>query len=360
MKKVVPFPDRAEALEQASQWVAKMVSDTMTEADQNVLDQWLAESPSHPKILLECADAWDELDELSQLAEMFPRKQTQMEPSEPRSSSSWHSSKGFGWGGALAAAAVFAALLITDYPGENQSHKFVRHAATEVGEYKTAVLPDGSKATLNTNSQLETEFETDDSIRKVALLRGEAHFDVEPDPSRPFVVEVGNTRVVAVGTAFNIDSSSGEIEVTVTEGIVEIYMQTAVAAQETSDSSKVQHALQQQLIAGQIAIVNDHRIRSVAVVKAPELERKLLWQKGKVQFVGEPLSQVVQEISRYTHYNFEFSDPQAGDIRVGGYFQIGNIDEMLDVLSTTFDIEVKKDASGVIYLSSRESTSVSG
>ena len=99
--------------------------------------------------------------------------------------------KGFGWGGALAAAAVFAALLITDYPGENQSHKFVRHAATEVGEYKTAVLPDGSKATLNTNSQLETEFETDDSIRKVALLRGEAHFDVEPDPSRPFVVEVG-------------------------------------------------------------------------------------------------------------------------------------------------------------------------
>ena len=137
-------------------------------------------------------------------------------------------------------------------------------------------------------------------------------------------------------------------------------MQTAVAAQETSDSSKVQHALQQQLIAGQIAIVNDHRIRSVAVVKAPELERKLLWQKGKVQFVGEPLSQVVQEISRYTHYNFEFSDPQAGDIRVGGYFQIGNIDEMLDVLSTTFDIEVKKDASGVIYLSSRESTSVSG
>ncbi|EAQ96659.1 FecR family protein [Congregibacter litoralis] len=357
MKTAVQFPEEALILDQASAWVAKMVADTMSEADREALDQWLAESPAHSKALLECADTWDDLDELAQLADMFPRKQPQKVSTTTPTVSTWFPSKGFGLG-AIAASAVFAAMLILIYPGTDQPSTYVHQTVTAVGEYRTAVLPDGSKAMLNTDSQIEATFDPDDAIRRVALIKGEAHFDVEPDPSRPFVVEVGDTRVVAVGTAFNVDSSSGRLEVTVTEGIVEIHVGAAEVA--SPGRTQLQHERGQQFKAGQIAIISKHQIESVGFVEAPEIERKLLWQQGKVQFVGEPLSQVVRELSRHTHYTFKFSDTQVGDIRVGGYFQLGDIDELLDVLSGSFNIEVKRDTAGVIHLASREPTSSSG
>lgn len=348
MNTVVQLPDRALMLEQASEWVAKMVSGNMSEADREALEQWLSESPLYSEALLECADAWDELDELAELAEMFPRTPPQQVVTETSSVSSWHLSSELRWA-AMAATVVFAALLLLFYPQNNQNLDAVRQAITAVGEYKTAVLPDGSKATLNTDSQVEAVFDADDSIRKVTLIKGEAHFDVQHDPSRPFVVEVGNTRVTAIGTAFNIDASSGELEVTVTEGVVEISVSGAISA---SEPAVLEHS--QRLEAGHIAIIADNQIELVEAVENSEIERKLSWQQGKIQFIGEPLSQVVREISRYTHYDFQFADAQAGDIRVGGYFQIGNIDEMLDVLSSSFDIEVIKNDAGVIHLASRQ------
>ena len=40
--------------------------------------------------------------------------------------------------------------------------------------------------------------------RQVALISGQALFDVAKDPSRPFVVSADNRSVVAVGTAFDV------------------------------------------------------------------------------------------------------------------------------------------------------------
>ena len=156
MKTAVQFPEEALILDQASAWVAKMVADTMSEADREALDQWLAESPAHSKALLECADTWDDLDELAQLADMFPRKQPQKVSTTTPTVSTWFPSKGFGLG-AIAASAVFAAMLILIYPGTDQPSTYVHQTVTAVGEYRTAVLPDGSKAMLNTDSRTGTQ-----------------------------------------------------------------------------------------------------------------------------------------------------------------------------------------------------------
>src|SRR3546814_6850033 len=43
------------------------------------------------------------------------------------------------------------------------------------------------------------------------------------DRARPFVVEVGDVRVRAVGTAFGVKRTAGGVDVQVTEGVVEVW-----------------------------------------------------------------------------------------------------------------------------------------
>ena len=76
-------------------------------------------------------------------------------------------------------------------------------------------LADGSKLHLNTNSVVTVDFSS--TARNIVLLKGEAHFEVAHDTSRPFSVTAGNNTVTAVGTAFNmqyVDDNAFELVVT--------------------------------------------------------------------------------------------------------------------------------------------------
>jgi transmembrane sensor len=55
-----------------------------------------------------------------------------------------------------------------------------------------------------------------------AARSGEAHFFVEKDPQRPFVVNAAGIDVRAVGTAFNVRIDPAAVEVLVTEGRVRV------------------------------------------------------------------------------------------------------------------------------------------
>ena len=55
-------------------------------------------------------------------------------------------------------------------------------------------------------------------MRKIRLLRGEAHFVVAHDPGWPFEVFAGRGRIKAVGTAFSVRLTDDRVKVTVFEG----------------------------------------------------------------------------------------------------------------------------------------------
>lgn len=89
---------------------------------------------------------------------------------------------------------------------------------TAAGERRTVVLADGSRIILNGGTRLSLDA---GNPRDVALADGEALFDVRHDASRPFVITTpGGTRLVDVGTRFNVDSRDGALDVAVAEGAV--------------------------------------------------------------------------------------------------------------------------------------------
>ncbi len=55
--------------------------------------------------------------------------------------------------------------------------------------------------------------------RRVTLLKGEAFFQVTPDPSRPFRVVAGDVETRVVGTSFNVRRDAEGVAVSVEEGV---------------------------------------------------------------------------------------------------------------------------------------------
>src|SRR5690606_5608621 len=127
---------------------------------------------------------------------------------------------------------------------------------TAVGEQAREVLPDGSSVTLNTDTEVHVRYLAGE--RLVRMVRGEAHFTVAHDVSRPFGVRAGDHIVQAVGTAFNVRlQPRGEVEVMVTDGVVRILDEEESAAPATADQAVAQWwlypVLGSNLVKGQVA-----------------------------------------------------------------------------------------------------------
>ncbi|MDG1818250.1 MAG: FecR domain-containing protein, partial [Porticoccaceae bacterium] len=229
---------------------------------------------------------------------------------------------------------------------------------TRVGEQNAIRLADGSVIELNTDSHIQVDYSAQN--RAVKLLRGEAHFSVSKDKSRPFEVSAGQGMVRAVGTAFAVRFDRQALEITVTEGEVALAELPIVAsstslAEDQSLNAELGDATNKTLgnpvaaalVEGQSAVFKPHSPtpvpEGILSLDKDDLQKQMAWRSGMLLFTGEPLSEVIDEINRYTALAIEIADPDIGDIRIGGQFNISDIDVILNVLDAKFNV-------GVIYI----------
>ncbi len=116
------------------------------------------------------------------------------------------------WGGAIAAS-LAAVVAWSSFPGGPQ----LTEIATEPGEHRSIALGDGSRMEINGNSLVTYHPE---DPRRVTLARGEALFEIAHDAANPFIVTVGETRLIDAGTIFNVVHDANTLEVAVAEGVV--------------------------------------------------------------------------------------------------------------------------------------------
>lgn len=92
---------------------------------------------------------------------------------------------------------------------------------TAKAEVITKTLPDGSEIILNKNTEISYASNFSKN-RKVRLKSGDIFFNVAPDQSHPFVIEINKVSVVVLGTSFNIRHRKGQTEVIVESGMVKV------------------------------------------------------------------------------------------------------------------------------------------
>jgi transmembrane sensor len=202
----------------------------------------------------------------------------------------------------------------------------VRDASTRVGERALIQLSDGSQVTLNTDSEIHVDLSG--PVRSVALLRGEAYFDVAKDATHPFVVRAGSRQIVAVGTVFDVKLQTEMLKVDLVQGRVRV---EHIVANHTEDSTAPNAATSILMGAGSSLVApasGEERLEPLNV------DREVGWRSGKLVFQDERVAVVVAEMNRYSNLKIEIRDPQVGERLLSGVFDPSGVAELARVLES--------------------------
>jgi len=121
------------------------------------------------------------------------------------------------WGHAARMFLLLIASLILSC-SEQEKNEF-----QSIDESTPLELPDGSLVTLRQGARLGYSDDFASGSRRV-IIDGEGYFEIKHDPRHRFVVYCHGVAVTVLGTSFNVrlSSTTGEVEVTVTEGKVNV------------------------------------------------------------------------------------------------------------------------------------------
>ncbi len=350
---ILKFETRENLDREAADWVARQDTRDLSDEEQAALDVWLAASANRRAAYERAKGLWRDLDSLADLC-AEPMEEGRPSPSAPRPVV-----KVAAIAACLMVMLSLAALLITEPSPEQPPSRYI----TAIGDQRTIALSDGSSIILNTNSDLEVLF--DDTVRLIKLHRGEAYFEVAKDPKRRFRVDAGDNAVVAVGTAFVVRRKVGAVDVAVTHGIVEL-QQAVWRLPERGSAPEVAEALQGEqpaasrndrvwtpvaaMVVGQSATIPEGG-GDIIRDNIGDVDRMLDWTDGSLVFQGEPLSEVVQAISRYSRYRFEIEDSELNTLRVGGVFKVGDVTGLVEALEASFGVRAQYIGEAEIKLS---------
>ena len=240
------------------------------------------------------------------------------------------------WVAGAAAAAVVLTLGVGWTVARNDGY-VPQTYRTATGQVRNVVLPDGSVVGLNTQTELEWVGNPHD--RRVRLIRGEAYFQVIHDPSRPFRILLAHSQVQVLGTRFDVyQMANGDVRVSVISGTVAVEALDNGLGAAPSWSRRLTSG--QQIEYSPVGLVAD-----VHTIVAPKVIR---WRQGMLETQGEPLSDFVGDLSRYTTERIVIADPRAATQKVGGAFSIHNIDDTLDRLSRIAPVTVTHEDGEVV------------
>lgn len=322
----------------------------LSSAEAIEFELWLASDPRHADAMRRCGAAWSLLDRT-------PESTAQRElAGVTRRRRRWR------WVTVASLAAAAGVALLSLVPGRKPD-PWEKPGLVAVGP-REVTLADGTLVRLNAGGEVREDFDAQE--RRVRLTRGEAHFSVVRQASRPFVVVAGALRARAVGTAFNVNFRPSGVEVLVTEGRVALLVEGAGSAvvarngtgREGGAPGDRGFAPIGEVKAGERAIVPppsggaDAAAAPVAVerVDAAEMARSLAWQDAFVRLGGARLAEIAAEFERRTGHRVVLVDPELAQVRLGGRLRADDAAGFAQLLTAMLEVEAEVRADGTIVL----------
>ncbi len=171
------------------------------------------------------------------------------------------------------------------------------------GEFKI-VLEDSTEVWLNSESKLIYP-ETFSCTERRVIVTGEAYFKVTKDKERPFLVETDGQLVKVYGTEFNIRSYSEDEEVFTT------LIEGSVSISKLSEKS------------GELMLTPGHQAcfsksDESTSVKAVNTSVITSWKEGRFVFENQTLKQIMRDLSRWYNFDYQFEEESLNDIEFMG------------------------------------------
>ncbi len=303
---------------------------------------WLTE-PGHAEAWAQISTTWDYLGAHAHEAELVAARQAALGDARRaqaarRRPANWRTAAR-----AIAAALLLGLIAFGGYWWITSPDDY----ETAIGERRVVTLADGSRVSLDSNSEVTVRYSK--SARDLHLLKGQARFDVAHNVERPFSVIAGDQKVIATGTAFNIDVTGLKVLVTLIEGHVVVLDEDRpllglMDAPSPIARPSVELKAGQQLAAFRTA---------PPIIVTANIQRVTAWTTGQLMFDNETLADVIARVNRYTESPIEIDDPKVARLRISGVFNTGDIAGFVDTVTHYFPVEAVTQDDGHIALKTK-------
>jgi len=344
--------------------LARYVSGTCSPEEARRVKAWIRADPSREQLVEELRAIWDVADEPGRdeaptvdvdagwravrsrmdaseadAPETAPDRAPEGQLSSARRRPARRRTRGWRAGAVAALLLLIGGLglvLGTWGPDEDTSDPAYRTVTTEPGERSRVQLADGSTVMVNVDSEirLPSSFQPN---RRVVQLTGEAYFEVESDPDRPFIVRTETASVRVRGTTFNVRGypDEEEVSVAVAEGGVSVQPQ-----HDENDPAGVE------LTAGEIGRMagTDTTVRT----RAADVAVHTGWTEGRLVFEDAPLPEVARRLERWYDLEVRIRDSSLRSLRLTASLKSQSVENVLDVIAASLGIRYRIDRNSVL------------
>ncbi len=325
--------------------IARYLKDEISEDEKTTLLDWVEQAPENKEVFLRSSHLWqltgktrDAFQPDVDKAWQRFQKSTAQTPSENSTgaeaktlplNSKRDTTIRLGWMRIAAAIVILVGVgyWLTTRFGSMPAQTIAQSTENQKRDF---YLPDGSHIFLNRNSRI-TYGKGLKGDQRVVHLQGEAFFDIKRNPERPFVIYTSQSRVEVLGTSFTVreDTLKQTTEVDVVTGKV------AVSSKNPSDTVRLH------LTPGFKGILSRGRQFTKTQMDDPNF---MAWKVDKLVFDNTRLSSVITTMEAYFGVTIEVRNPQLLDCRYTGDFEKPALEEMLNVLHLTTNLDYEKQS----------------
>lgn len=205
---------------------------------------------------------------------------------------------------------------------------------TDFAKTKRITLPDGSKVTLNANSELKLSSAWDDNAERQVWLEGEAYFEVEKKPAthQKFIVHTKDIDVEVLGTKFNVNTRHDKAVVSLEEGKIKLSVkgETKTISKETLTNQIIE------MKPGEVVKLDS----AINLATEENVNFHSGWVRNEFHFNNTSLKEIKNLIYDTYGYTVEVNDEELLKRTISGDLRAANLKELVDVLQIAFKLKM--------------------
>jgi len=194
-------------------------------------------------------------------------------------------------------------------------------------------LNDGSVIYIAKNSLFSFPEEFESESRNVEL-KGQAFFDITPNPDKPFIIETNEALIQVLGTAFNVKTENGTgFELFVDRGKVKVSLKN------DPDHFVLVGAGEK------ISEFNNNLVKSKHYANATDS-----WYRKRMHFKDETLQNIINVLNRNFNTTFVVAEKGIGNRKLTVTFRDETVVTMTELICVTLNLK-SQNINGAVVLS---------
>lgn len=196
-----------------------------------------------------------------------------------------------------------------------------------IGQKSVIQLADGSKVTLNSDSELQFSDSFGQEHRNI-YLKGEAFFEVAHDSLLPFNVYSGDAVTTALGTSFNINAyHDNKVQIQLATGKVKVIHEDKAKEPVYLDPGE------------QVIVEADQKLKKGKF----DPNNAFLWKNGVLRFDKSLFRDVLTDLERWYGVDIEVFHRPRQDPKISGEFKNTSLSAVLESLGYAYSFDYAID-----------------